>query len=72
MAPLLQVKDLSVAFRSGDTLSEVVHKVSFDVEMGQTVALVGESGSGKSCLTGRNCWALMTRRCAVCAAMTFR
>lgn len=48
MAPLLQVKDLSVAFRSGDTLSEVVHKVSFDVEMGQTVALVGESGSGKS------------------------
>lgn len=47
-APLLQVNDLSVAFRSGDQINQVVHNVSFDVKGGEAVALVGESGSGKS------------------------
>ncbi len=47
-APLLQVNDLSVAFRSGDQVNQVVHNVSFDVKAGEAVALVGESGSGKS------------------------
>src|SRR5262245_39217355 len=42
--PLLDVRDLSVAF--GKSLA--VDKVSFSIKRGQCVALVGESGSGKS------------------------
>src|SRR6476659_6726957 len=42
--PLLDVRDLSVAF--GRTLA--VDRVSFSIRRGECVALVGESGSGKS------------------------
>src|ERR1700754_2636012 len=42
--PLLDVRDLSVAF--GSTLA--VDRVSFSIKRGECVALVGESGSGKS------------------------
>jgi microcin C transport system ATP-binding protein len=47
-APLLSVRDLSVAFRQGDETHVVVDRVSFTLERGQALALVGESGSGKS------------------------
>ena len=46
--PLLQVKDLSVAFHMGGKQSLAVDRISFDVKKGETVAIVGESGSGKS------------------------
>ena len=47
-APLLAVRDLSVAFRHGGETHVVVDRVSFTLERGQALALVGESGSGKS------------------------
>ena len=46
--PLLDVRDLSVSFVSGDRRTEAVKGISFSVRAGETVAIVGESGSGKS------------------------
>ena len=47
-APLLEVRDLSVAFRSAGRESIVVDHVGFSLNHGETLAIVGESGSGKS------------------------
>ena len=47
-APLLSVRDLSVAFAVEGGTSLAVDRASFDLDKGQTLALVGESGSGKS------------------------
>ena len=47
-APLLDVRDLSVAFAQGGRETLAVDRVSFKLERGKTLALVGESGSGKS------------------------
>ena len=45
---LVDVRNLSVEFRSGTTVTRAVKGVSFRIGNGETVALVGESGSGKS------------------------
>jgi microcin C transport system ATP-binding protein len=45
---LLEVRDLSVAFRQGQREMLAVDRISFEIKKGETVALVGESGSGKS------------------------
>jgi microcin C transport system ATP-binding protein len=42
--PLLQVRDLRIGFQTED----VVKGISFNLDLGEKMALVGESGSGKS------------------------
>ncbi len=46
--PLLDVRDLSVAFHQQGGLSVAVDRISFEIKRGECVALVGQSGSGKS------------------------
>jgi peptide/nickel transport system ATP-binding protein len=47
-APLLEVRDLSVAYRQGGGWSRAVDAVSFNVQAREVFGLVGESGCGKS------------------------
>ncbi len=46
--PLLDIRDLSVAFHQPSGASVAVDHISFEIKRGECVALVGESGSGKS------------------------
>jgi peptide/nickel transport system ATP-binding protein/oligopeptide transport system ATP-binding protein len=47
-APLLSVRDLTVAFRAEGRTVAAVDRVGFDVAAGEVLGIVGESGSGKS------------------------
>ncbi|MFJ6777582.1 ATP-binding cassette domain-containing protein, partial [Kitasatospora sp. NPDC091257] len=47
-APLLEVDDLHVEFRTRDGVARAVNGVSYSVAAGETLAVLGESGSGKS------------------------
>ena len=47
-APLLEVDDLHVEFRSKHEVARAVNGVSYSLAEGETLAVLGESGSGKS------------------------
>ncbi|MEJ2246947.1 MAG: ABC transporter ATP-binding protein [Acidobacteriota bacterium] len=46
--PLLQIRNLSIEFASGETVTPAARNVSLEIVKGETLALIGESGSGKS------------------------
>ncbi|MES2770149.1 MAG: ABC transporter ATP-binding protein [Bdellovibrionota bacterium] len=45
---LVEVKNLSINFKTDDGVVNAVKNISFNIPRGKTVGLVGESGSGKS------------------------
>jgi putative ABC transport system ATP-binding protein len=52
MKTVLEVKDLTKTYQSGETELTVLHQVSFTLDEGDTCAIVGPSGSGKTTLLG--------------------
>jgi peptide/nickel transport system ATP-binding protein len=48
VAAILEVRDLSIWFRTETGENNVVHNLSFTLEQDHVIGLVGESGSGKS------------------------
>ncbi|NJD63644.1 MAG: ABC transporter ATP-binding protein, partial [Chloroflexi bacterium] len=46
--PVISVRNLSIRYRTRESMTYAVDDVSFDLERGQILTLVGESGSGKS------------------------
>src|SRR5215212_4596222 len=46
--PLLVIRGLRVAARSGETVQEIVKGVDLTLKRGEVLGLIGESGAGKS------------------------
>ncbi|MBP0459242.1 dipeptide/oligopeptide/nickel ABC transporter permease/ATP-binding protein [Streptomyces montanisoli] len=63
---LLSLRDLAVSFRTPAGDAEMLTRVSFDLDSGQTLGLVGESGSGKS-VTARTILRILDRNGTVTA-----
>lgn len=46
--PLLEVRDLTIHYKTDDGVAKAVNHISFQVEKGETLGLVGETGAGKT------------------------
>ena len=67
---LLEVRDLSVTYRTGRRDVRAVREVGFDLDAGQTLGVAGESGSGKSTMA-LALLRLLPRSAAVSGAVRF-
>ncbi len=70
MADVLNIKNLKVIFRTGETFVRAVEGVDIRIGEGERVAIVGESGCGKS-VTSLACMRLLTTPPAYIAADEF-
>ena len=61
---ILQVKNLTISFRTGGGMVRAVRDISFDLYKGETLAIVGESGSGKS-VTARSLMGILAPNAVV-------
>lgn len=52
MANILETKNITRTFKSGDKILTVLHNVNMQIERGTSCAIVGPSGSGKTTLLG--------------------
>jgi oligopeptide/dipeptide ABC transporter ATP-binding protein len=68
--PLLSVQDLKVEFNQRGRIVHAVNGVSFNVEVGQTLAVIGESGSGKT-VTSRAIMGLLPETAVVSGSARF-
>lgn len=48
MAPLLEIKDLVVEYRTGRGTSHAINGISLTIDNGEALGLVGETGAGKT------------------------
>jgi peptide/nickel transport system ATP-binding protein len=72
MADVLTIEKLSVGYRDGPYVRQILREVSLSVPKGKTVALVGESGSGKSTIAGAVMGLLPKHRAAQSGRIVFR
>jgi putative ABC transport system ATP-binding protein len=52
MDPILEIKNLSKTYQSGDETLTVLDSIHFKLQAGDTCAIIGPSGSGKTTLLG--------------------
>lgn len=52
MNPILEIKDLSKTYKSGERSLTVLDHINFSIQAGDTCAIIGPSGSGKTTLLG--------------------